>query len=59
MGVSVNPEGESHHRQARAKMASKEKKNQTRMEKKADGKSLWEEGAEGNLKRRRIMRENH
>ena len=30
-GVSVNPEGESHHERTRAKMARKERKNQTNM----------------------------
>ena len=34
-GVSVNPDGESRHRHARADMARKERENQTRMEKKA------------------------
>ena len=33
-GVSVNPEGENRHRHARAKMARKERENQTKMEKK-------------------------
>ena len=33
-GVSVNPEGDSHLRPARAKMARKERENQTQMEKK-------------------------
>ena len=42
-GVSVNPEGQSRHRHARAKMARKERENQTVMEKKVN---TWDEGAE-------------
>ena len=45
-GVSVTPEGESRHRHARAKMARKERENQTIMEKKVNGKAPWDEGAE-------------
>ena len=41
-GVSVNPQGESRHRHARAKMARKERENQTRMEKKVNGKTTLE-----------------
>ena len=40
-GVSVNPEGESRHRHVRAEMARKERENQTRMEKKVNGKAPW------------------
>ena len=45
-GVSVNPEGERSHGQARAKMARKERENQTTMEKKVDGRAPRDEGAE-------------
>ena len=38
-GVSVNPEGESHHTHARAQMTRKGRENQTRMEKKVNGKA--------------------
>ena len=64
-GVSVNPEGESRHRHARAKKARKEREIQTSMEKKVNGKAprnkvrrfrVREEKLFGwNLKRRRIM----
>ena len=63
-GVSVNPAGESRHRHARAKMARKERENQTRMEKKVTGKAPGDEGSEvpspkrkvgWKLKRRRII----
>ena len=55
-GVSVNPEGESRHRYARAKMARKERENQTRMEKKVNGKALRDEGAEVQSPRRKVIR---
>ena len=45
-GASVNPEGESRHGQVRAKMARKERENQTKMEEKVDGKAPSDEGAE-------------
>ena len=35
-GVSKNPEGESRHGQVRAKMARKERENQTQMEEKVE-----------------------
>ena len=54
--ASVNPEGESRHRQARAKMARKERENRTRMEKKANGKALWIEGAEVQSPKRKVVR---
>ena len=44
--VSVNPEGESGHRHARAKMARKERENQTSMKKKVNGKAPKDEGAQ-------------
>ena len=43
-GVSVYPESESCHGQARAKMARKARENQTKMEEQADGKVPGEEG---------------
>ena len=45
-GVSLDPEGESRHIHARAKMARKERENQTKMEEKVHGKALGDEGAE-------------
>ena len=55
-GVSVIPEGESRHRLARAKMARKERYNQTRIEKKANGKAPWDEGAEVQSRKRKVIR---
>ena len=55
-GFSVNPEGESRHRHLRAKIARKERDNQTRMEKKANGKALWDEGAEVQSPKRKVIR---
>ena len=42
----MNPEGERSHRHARAKMARKERENQTSMKKKVNGKAPEDEGAE-------------
>ena len=55
-GVSVNPEGESRHRHFRAKMARKERENQTRREKNVNEKALPEEGAEVQSPKRKICR---
>ena len=55
-GVSVNPEGESGHRHARAKMERKERENETKMEKKVNGKVLWAEGAEVQSPKRKVIR---
>ena len=54
-GVSVNPEGESRHRHARAKMARKEREKHTRMEKKVHGKASWDEGAEVQSSKRKVI----
>ena len=51
-GVSVNPAGDSRHRHVLAKMARKEKENQTRMERRLMGRHL---GTTVTLKRPRIM----
>ena len=51
-GVSLNPEGESRHRHVRAKMARKERENQTHTEEKVDG----DEGAEVQNPRRKVIR---
>ena len=45
-GVSVDPEGESRHGQARAKITRMEREHQANMEEKVDGKALGEKGAE-------------
>ena len=45
--VQVNPEGESSHRHARAKMARKERENQTSMKKKVNGKAPKKRGCAG------------
>ena len=55
-GVSVNPEGESRHRHVRAKMARKERENQTRVDKKVNGKAPWDEGAELQGPQRNVIR---
>ena len=55
-GDSVNLEGESRHRRVRAKMARKERENQTRMEKKVNGKAPWDEGAEVQSPKRKVIR---
>ena len=55
-GFSVNPEGESRHRHVRAKMARKERENQTRMEKKANQCASQEEGAEVQSPERKVIR---
>ena len=55
-GISVNPEGESRHRHVRAKMARKEIENQTRMEKKANVKASWDDGAETQSPKRKVIR---
>ena len=55
-GVSVNPECESRHRHVRAKMARKERENQTRMEKKVNEKALSDEGAEMQSPKRKVIR---
>ena len=55
-GVSVNPEGESRHRHVRAKMARKERENQTRVEKKVNGKAPSDDGAEVQSPKRKVIR---
>ena len=55
-GVSVKPEGESRHRHARAKMAREDRENQTTMEKKVNGKAPWDEGAEVQIPKRKVVR---
>ena len=57
-GVSVNPDGESRHGHVRAKMARKERGNQTRMEKKVNGKAPWDEGAEIQSPKRKVESED-
>ena len=52
----MTPEGESPHRHVRAKMAWKERENQTRMEKKVNGKAHWDEGAEVQSPKRKVIR---
>ena len=52
-GVSVNPQGESRHRHARANMVRKE--NQTRMEGKVSRKAPWDEGAEIQSPKRKVI----
>ena len=54
--VSVNLEGESRHRHARANMARKERENQTIMENKVNGKAPWDEGAEVHSPKRKVIR---
>ena len=55
-GVSVNPEAESRHGHARAKMARKERENQTKMEEEVDGKSPVDEGVEVQSPKRKVIR---
>ena len=55
-GVSVDSEGESRHRHVRAKIARKERENQTRMEKQVNGKAPWDEGAEVQRPKRKVIR---
>ena len=45
--ASVNPEGESRHRQARAKISRKERENQTRMVKESKWKGTLGRGCAG------------
>ena len=54
-GVSVNPEDEIRHRQVWAKIARKERKNQTKKEK-VDGEAPGDEGAEIQSPQRRVIR---
>ena len=45
-GVSVNAEGESHHKQTRAKITRREREDQAKMERQADRKAPGEGGEE-------------
>ena len=55
-GVSLNPEGESCNRQARAKMARKERENQTKMRKKVEEKTHADESAEVQSPKSKVIR---
>ena len=55
-GVSVDPEDESLHGQARAQITRKEREIQATMEEKVDGKALGEEGAETQSPERKVIR---
>ena len=55
-GDSVNPEGESRPRHVWAKMARKERDNQKRVEKKVSEKAPWEEGAEVQSPKSKVIR---
>ena len=55
-GVSVNPEGESCHGQARAKMARKERWNQTKMGEKVEGETPGDESTEVQSPKRKVLR---
>ena len=52
----MNPEGESRHGQVQAKMARKERENQTKMEEKINEKALGDEGAEVQSPKRKVIR---
>ena len=52
----MNPEGESCHRQARAKMARKERENQTKMGEKVEGMTPGDEIAEVQSPKRKVIR---
>ena len=54
--VSVNPEGETCHGQARAKVARKERKNQTTMGEKEEGKTPGDESVEVQSPKRQVIR---
>ena len=54
--VSMNPEGERRHRHVRAEMARKERGNQTRLEKNVNEKALWDDGAEVQSPKRKVIR---
>ena len=55
-GVSVKPEGESCHGQARAKMARKERENQTKMGEKVEGEGTSGRGCGGSESEEKVIR---
>ena len=54
--ISVNTEGTSHHRHAQTKMTRKERDKQTRMEKEINWKTSWDEDAEIQSPKRKVIR---
>ena len=54
--ISMNPEDASRHRHAQAKMTRKERDKQTRMEKEINWKTSWDEDAEVQSPKRKVIR---
>ena len=54
--VSVNPEGESHHEQTRAKITRKEREDQAKMKRKADRHARGEDDEEIQSPRKKVIR---
>ena len=55
-GVSVNPEGGSHHEQTQAKSTRREREDQAKMERKEDRNVPGEEGEEIKSPKRKVIR---